>query len=144
MRKCIARVLAPRDSFEKGRIGTATIEWYVKKTMRGVLDYNTLLQVLNAASSPLRAPEQQNAEAQLKAWEAEKGFHYLLQSIYIDTQLSLQVRWLAVICLKNGVERYWRPTRINAITKEEKLEIRKDFSTLSESQTISWRSRMLT
>lgn len=126
--------MAPRDSFEKGRIGTATIEWYVKKTMRGVLDYNTLLQVLNAASSPLRGPEQQNAEAQLKAWEAEKGFHYLLQSIYIDTQLSLQVRWLAVICLKNGVERYWRPTRINAITKEEKLEIRKRlFNTLGES-----------
>lgn len=102
--------------------------------MSGGLDYNTLLQVLNAASSPLRGPEQQNAESQLKAWEAEKGFHYLLQSIYIDTQLSLQVRWLAVICLKNGVERFWRPTRINAITKEEKLEIRKRlFSTLGES-----------
>lgn len=102
--------------------------------MIGVLDYNTLLQVLNAASSPLRGPEQQAAEAQLKSWEAEKGFHYLLQSIYINTQLTLQVRWLAVICLKNGIERYWRPTRINAITKEEKLEIRKRlFNTLGES-----------
>lgn len=116
-----------------GRTGRILLE-SARRIMSGGLDYNTLLQVLNAASSPLRGPEQQNAESQLKAWEAEKGFHYLLQSIYIDTQLSLQVRWLAVICLKNGVERFWRPTRINAITKEEKLEIRKRlFSTLGES-----------
>lgn len=116
-----------------GRTGRVLLE-SARRIMSGGLDYNTLLQVLNAASSPLRGPEQQNAESQLKAWEAEKGFHYLLQSIYIDTQLSLQVRWLAVICLKNGVERFWRPTRINAITKEEKLEIRKRlFSTLGES-----------
>ncbi|KAG0684450.1 hypothetical protein C6P42_002822 [Pichia californica] len=98
------------------------------------LDYNSLLQVLNSASSSVRGLDQQQAEAQLKSWEAEKGFHYLLQSIYIDTKLSLQIRWLAIICLKNGIERYWRPTRINAITKEEKLEIRKRlFNNLDES-----------
>jgi hypothetical protein len=98
------------------------------------MDYNTVLQVLTTASSPLRGSNQQAAESQLKAWEAEKGFHYMLQSVYINTQLSLQVRWLAVICLKNGIEKYWRPTRINAITKEEKLEIRKRiFDLLSES-----------
>ncbi|TID30062.1 hypothetical protein CANINC_001348 [Pichia inconspicua] len=99
-----------------------------------MIDYNTVLQTLVVASSSIRGADQQMAEAQLKNWEAEKGFHYHLQSVYINRELSLQVRWLAVICLKNGVEKYWRPTRINAITKEEKLEIRKRlFMTLDES-----------
>lgn len=98
------------------------------------MDYNSVLQVITTASSPVRGYEQQTAEAQLKTWESEKGFHYMLQSIYINTQLPLQVRWLAVIYLKNGIEKYWRPTRINAITKEEKLEIKKRlFSTITES-----------
>lgn len=99
-----------------------------------MIDYNTVLQALVVASSSIRGADQQMAESQLKNWEAEKGFHYHLQSVYINRELSLQVRWLAVICLKNGVEKYWRPTRINAITKEEKMEIRKRlFMTLDES-----------
>lgn len=98
------------------------------------MDYNSVLQTLVVASSTVRGAQQQAAEEQLKKWESEKGFYYTLQSIYINQELSLQIRWLAVICLKNGVEKYWRSTRINSITKEEKVEIRKRlFDTLDES-----------
>lgn len=98
------------------------------------MDYNSVLQTLVVASSTVRGDQQQAAEEQLKKWESEKGFYYTLQSIYINQELSLQIRWLAVICLKNGVEKYWRSTRINSITKEEKVEIRKRlFDTLDES-----------
>lgn len=67
---------------------------------------------------------QKLAEKQLKEWETQPGFHYLLQSIYLDLSNSLHVRWLAVIQFKNGVEKYWRSTRINAIGKDEKSSIR--------------------
>lgn len=98
------------------------------------MDYNNLLQVLMTAASPARGQEQKLAENKLKEWEAEKGFHYMLQSVYINRELPLQIRWLAVICLKNGIEKYWRPTRINSITKEEKIEIKKRlFDLLDES-----------
>lgn len=91
------------------------------------LKEQTLVEVLAAASNSLESNSytQNAAENQLKSWESQKGYHYLLQSVYINKNLNLQVRWLAVILLKNGIEKYWRPTRINSITFEEKIEIRK-------------------
>ena len=35
-------------------------------------------------------------------------FHIILQSIYMNHSVDVNVRWLAVVCLKNGVDRYWR------------------------------------
>ncbi|KAL3232221.1 Uncharacterized protein RNJ44_04137 [Nakaseomyces bracarensis] len=85
-----------------------------------------LVEVLQQASNmqSMGTGSQKLAERQLKQWETEPGFHYLLQSIYLDLSNSLHVRWLAVIQFKNGVEKYWRSTRINAIGKDEKNSIR--------------------
>lgn len=144
-----------REKEEKRReegFWTATVEVQDKcnrdstaaqHSKHSTMDYNTVLQALALAASPIRTADQTAAEQQLKQWETQQGFHFHLQSVYVNANgmtngmandIPLQVRWLAVILLKNGVEKYWRPTRINAITKAEKHEIRKRlFNTLSES-----------
>lgn len=85
-----------------------------------------LIQVLEQASNPQHAGSQVQrlAEQQLKVWEVQKGYYYLLQSVYLNISCSLQIRWLAIIQFKNGIEKYWRPTRVNAIDKDEKQSIR--------------------
>lgn len=85
---------------------------------------DALLSVLNVAGGSERGDIQRQAEEQLAAWETEPGFHLLLQDVYLDMSLPLQERWLAIICFKNGVEKYWRSSRTNAIGKEEKHRIR--------------------
>ncbi|KAG7833947.1 hypothetical protein KL943_003243 [Ogataea angusta] len=98
------------------------------------LNLDNLAAVLTTASGKQRGAEQQAAEAQLKQWETVPGYHFLLQSVYLNTDHPLQIRWLAIICLKNGVDRYWRSTRVHAISKEEKTEIRRHFfDSLEES-----------
>lgn len=98
------------------------------------LTLDNLLLALIAASNSNRGVEQKSAEQQIKEWESHKGYHYYMQQVYNNRSLSLQIRWLAVICLKNGVDKYWRSTRVNAISKEEKNEIRKNlFGNLDES-----------
>lgn len=88
------------------------------------LDLLTLTSVLEQANRSGRSEAQRAAEAQLKRWEKEQGYHYLLQSVYIDLSLPLQTRWLAIINFKNGVEKYWRSSRVNAISTEEKQQIK--------------------
>ncbi|SCU89469.1 LAFA_0E18294g1_1 [Lachancea sp. 'fantastica'] len=90
------------------------------------LDELGLVQVLEQASDARHAGSQvqRAAELQLKTWESQKGFHFLLQSIYLDLSCPLNIRWLAIIQFKNGVEKYWRSTRVNAIAKDEKESIR--------------------
>jgi len=34
----------------------------------------------------------------------------LFQSIFCNHEVSVNVRWLAVMYIKNGVDRYWRRT----------------------------------
>lgn len=84
-----------------------------------------LLKVLTIVDGSQRSLLQHEAEAQLKKWESEPGYHYALQDVYLNIELPMHVRWLAIICFKNGVEKYWRPSRQNAISKEEKAEIKK-------------------
>lgn len=88
------------------------------------ITYEEILNVLNIADGSERGPLQQNAEQQLKAWEICPGFHYTLQEIYLKTELPLRVRWMAIIYFKNGIEKYWRSSRANAISKEEKTQIK--------------------
>ena len=61
---------------------------------------------------------------QLSDWEKQPGYYSSLQSIFIDISLPLEVRYLAAIQIKNGIDRYWRKTASNAINKEEKTMIR--------------------
>lgn len=88
------------------------------------LSFENLLDTLTKSSGSERSSQQQIAETQLKQWECVPGYHYLLQEIYIQTELPLQIRWLAIICFKNGIDKYWRPARENAISKEEKAQIK--------------------
>ncbi|KAL7268006.1 hypothetical protein RUND412_009385 [Rhizina undulata] len=82
-----------------------------------------LLQALQAASS--QSPELvQNASNQLKNWEKERGFWTLLQDAFLDRSLPLELRWIAVITLKQGVDKFWRKAAANSINKEEKTHIR--------------------
>lgn len=90
------------------------------------LNESSLVETLQQASNPqhIGSEVQKAAEQQLADWQHQPGFHYLLQSIYLNLSNTLQIRWLAVIQFKNGVEKFWRSTRINAISKDEKTSIR--------------------
>lgn len=87
------------------------------------LNYENLVSTLTCASKSERSLEQQNADSQLKKWEVVPGYHYLLQDVYLNTDQPLQIRWLAIICFKNGVDKYWRGSRANSIQKDEKRQI---------------------
>lgn len=80
----------------------------------------TLISTLSASSSGHDA----SAEQLLQSWETTPGYLSLLQQVYLDTSVGLPVRWLAVILFKNGVDRYWRLSRPNAVSKDEKSVIR--------------------
>ncbi|CDH14024.1 probable Importin beta-like protein KAP120 [Zygosaccharomyces bailii ISA1307] len=101
-----------------------------------VLNELTLVETLEQASNPQHAGSevQKSAEKQLEAWQTQPGFHYTLQSVYLDLSNSLQIRWLSVIQFKNGVEKYWRSTRLNAISKNEKISIRRRLFDLIDEQ----------
>jgi hypothetical protein len=84
-----------------------------------------LYHVLRSASSS--DPTQiQTGTKQLQAWEKTGGFYPLLQvrcvhdypdhsltcaqSVFLDKSLPVEVRYLAIIQLKNGIDKYWRKT----------------------------------
>ncbi|KAK7479675.1 hypothetical protein BaRGS_00029051 [Batillaria attramentaria] len=60
------------------------------------------------------------AEQQLKDWETEPGFYSILSSIFCKYDLDANIRWLAVLYCKNGVDRYWRRSAPHAIAEGEK------------------------
>lgn len=73
------------------------------------LTENTLLQIIQAASS--KDPQQvQTGTKQLQSWEKAPGFYKHLQSVFITQSISSEARTLAVILLKNGIDKYWRKT----------------------------------
>lgn len=82
-----------------------------------------LFHVLRSAASS--DPQQvQTGTKQLQAWEKARGFYPLLQTVFVNKSLPLEVRYLAVIQLKNGIDKYWRKTATNAVTKDDKAAIR--------------------
>jgi len=73
------------------------------------LTENTLLQTLQSASS--NDPQQiQSGTKQLQQWEKASGFYRHLQSVFIAKSLPVELRYLAIIQLKNGIDKYWRKT----------------------------------
>ncbi|TGO88826.1 hypothetical protein BPOR_0140g00180 [Botrytis porri] len=80
------------------------------------------LALQSAGSSQQQAI--QTGTQQLEAWKTQRGYYTLLQAVYLDKSLPSEVRYLAVIQLKNGIDKYWRKTAPNAITAEEKGNIR--------------------
>ncbi|KAG8226723.1 hypothetical protein J437_LFUL004373, partial [Ladona fulva] len=82
-----------------------------------------VLDALQRASS--QNPEVlKPAETKLKEWETEPGFYAILLNIFSDHSIDVNVRWLAVLCFKNGVDRYWRKTAPHAISEMEKSTLR--------------------
>ncbi|GAM85386.1 hypothetical protein ANO11243_033930 [Dothideomycetidae sp. 11243] len=87
------------------------------------LTENTLLHSLQAAVSS--DPKQiQSGTKQLQAWEKSPGFYKHLQSVFITRTLPVEIRHLAIIQLKLGIEKYWRKTATNAVSKDDKAVIR--------------------
>ncbi|KAK6338748.1 hypothetical protein TWF696_009558 [Orbilia brochopaga] len=82
-----------------------------------------LLQALQAAISNDRNIVQL-ASRQLQAWESTAGYWSLLQDAYLDFSLQREVRWMSIITLKYGVERFWRKTATNSLSKAERAVIR--------------------
>ncbi|KAK5122921.1 hypothetical protein LTR85_003486 [Meristemomyces frigidus] len=87
------------------------------------LTENLLVHTLRSASSS--DPHQiQSGTKQLQSWERSPGYYKHLQSAYLDHRLPLELRYLAIIQLKNGIDKYWRKTATNAVSKDDKHVIR--------------------
>jgi len=91
--------------------------------MSGSANCPDVIQLLSQACSQ-NADALHSAEKQLKAWETESGFYSTLLSIFSDHSVEVNVRWLAVLYFKNGVDKYWRKGAPNAISEEEKVSLR--------------------
>lgn len=93
------------------------------------LNHDTLLRTLDFArgggGNPKTAQKHMVIGAQqLKNWESHTGLYSLLQDVYLETSITLDIRLLALIQLKNGIDTHWRKTSSNALPKEEKIHIR--------------------
>ena len=87
------------------------------------LTVDELYRVLLSASSS--DPHQiQSGTKQLQNWESLNGFYSGLQSVYLDISLPIEVRYLAIIQLKNAVDKYWRKSAHRTLAKDEKDLIR--------------------
>ncbi|KAL1303880.1 hypothetical protein AAFC00_000334 [Neodothiora populina] len=87
------------------------------------LNEEMLLHALTAAASS--NPQQiQTGTKQLQQWERAPGYYKHLQSAFVDRSLPIEMRYMAVIQLKNGIDKYWRKTATNAVNKEDKAVIR--------------------
>ncbi|XP_073091916.1 importin-11 isoform X2 [Manis javanica] len=82
-----------------------------------------VLQVLTQATSQDTAVLKP-AEEQLKQWETQPGFYSVLLNIFTNHTLDINVRWLAVLYFKNGIDRYWRRVAPHALSEEEKSTLR--------------------
>lgn len=80
---------------------------------------NTLLSAQNHNFQALKVSTQQ-----LSNWERAPMYYTLLQDIYADLSLPKDVRFQAIIQLKNGIDKYWRKTATHAIDKSEKQQIK--------------------
>ncbi|CAG8878417.1 unnamed protein product [Penicillium nalgiovense] len=80
---------------------------------------NTL--VLAASSSQQQV---QTGTKQLQNWEKQGMYYSFLQDVFLDHSVPNEVRYLAIIQLKNGIDKYWRKTAPNAIKPEEKEHIK--------------------
>ncbi|KAL2822550.1 armadillo-type protein [Aspergillus granulosus] len=76
---------------------------------------NTLIQAASSVQQQI-----QTATQQLQNWEKQEKYYTFLQDIFVDYSVPHEVRYLAIIQIKNGIDKYWRKTAPNAIKKPEK------------------------
>lgn len=70
--------------------------------------HNVLNALLLAASSTTQ--QVQTGSKQLVNWEKKELYHSLLQDVFLDYSVPVEIRYLAIIQLKNGIDKYWRKT----------------------------------
>ncbi|CAG5125621.1 unnamed protein product, partial [Candidula unifasciata] len=71
------------------------------------------------------------AEQKLQQWETEPGFYSILTDIFCNHTIDANVRWLAALYCKNGIERYWRKTAPNLIFTEPVPQIATQIAVLT-------------
>ena len=86
------------------------------------LNHQNLISTLSQASSSNQQQIQVGTQ-QLQNWEHQPQYHSSLQDVLLNPSLPFEVRYLSAIQLKNGIDKYWRKTATNAISKEEKAAI---------------------
>lgn len=74
---------------------------------QGPLNEGNLVQALGAASSS-NIQQIKSGTSQLQSWETSPGYFSLLQDAFIQTSLPIELRFLSLIQLKNGIDKYWR------------------------------------
>lgn len=85
---------------------------------------DAIYEVLQSASS--QDPSVlKPAEQTLKEWETQPGFYATLFNVFSTQSFALNVRWMAVLYLKNGVDKYWRKNAPGEISQDEKELIRR-------------------
>ncbi|ROT43622.1 ARM repeat-containing protein [Sodiomyces alkalinus F11] len=89
------------------------------------LSVQELCRALEAATSNDFA-KRQAAGRQLASWEDQNGFYSSLQSVFLDQSIPTDIRFLAVIQLKNGIDKHWRLANVakGGLTPGEKDIIR--------------------
>ena len=98
-------------------------------------NFEELLNTLKQATSQ-HSPAVASATKALQDNEGKEGFHYALLKVALSSQnvTDLNVRWIAVLCLKNGIERHWRSHGLTPITESEKQSIKNEIlSCVSEN-----------
>ncbi|KAK8122341.1 hypothetical protein PG984_011011, partial [Apiospora sp. TS-2023a] len=69
--------------------------------------------------------QRQSAGQQLSSWEVHEDYYPALQMVFLERTLPHDIRLLAIIQLKNGIDKYWRHhTLKNAIQPTKKEQIR--------------------
>jgi hypothetical protein len=71
-----------------------------------------LFQTLKNATNQQNPELVKQAEQNLAAFEKEPNFYCTILDFYLNTQLDVDVRYMAVLILKNGIDKYWRITQI--------------------------------
>ncbi|EPS27855.1 hypothetical protein PDE_02799 [Penicillium oxalicum 114-2] len=87
------------------------------------LTHRNVVDVLILAASSTQQQVQAGTK-QLEHWEHQPLYHAMLQDVFLDRSLPTEVRYLAIIRLKHGIDRYWRKTATHAISKDEKAQIK--------------------
>ncbi|KAI8626661.1 putative importin 11 [Xylariaceae sp. FL1651] len=83
-----------------------------------------LCRTLQSASSHDNS-KRQAAGQQLSSWQSHSDYYPTLQTVFLDNTLPREIRLLAIIQLKNGIDSYWRFHKVkNAIQPAEKELIR--------------------
>lgn len=69
-----------------------------------------LFETLSSATS--QDPQLvKQAEQKLSAWEKEPNFYSTILNFYFNTSCEDRVRYMAMLTLKNGIDKHWRPSQ---------------------------------